>query len=57
MGSWAFNYAFADFDCTFVICSLVTKAGSEDQALQITNLICAKLTQQPGDKPALRLKV
>ncbi|KAL5654033.1 hypothetical protein ACJX0J_033352, partial [Zea mays] len=40
-----------------VICSLVTKAGSEDQALQITELICAKLTQQHGDKPALRLKV
>ncbi|RCV15793.1 hypothetical protein SEVIR_3G088600v4 [Setaria viridis] len=47
-----------DLECILsVICSLVTKAGSEDQALQITDLICAKLTQQPEDKPALRLKV
>lgn len=47
-----------DLECVLsVICSLVTKAGSEDQALQITELICAKLTQQHGDKPALRLKV
>ncbi|XP_062185661.1 uncharacterized protein LOC133889197 isoform X3 [Phragmites australis] len=47
-----------DLECVLsVICSLVTKAGSEDEALQITELICAKLTQQPDDKPALRLKV
>jgi len=47
-----------DLECVLsVICSLVTKAGSEDQALQITDLICDKLTQQPDDKPALRLKV
>jgi translation initiation factor 3 subunit M len=56
--AWAFNSVFADLECVLsVICSLVTKAGSEDQALQITELICAKLTQQHGDKPALRLKV
>ncbi|XP_062225062.1 uncharacterized protein LOC133923809 [Phragmites australis] len=47
-----------DLECILsVICSLVTKAGSEDEALQIAELICAKLTQQPDDKPALRLKV
>uniref|UniRef100_A0A0A9CQI6 Clathrin/coatomer adaptor adaptin-like N-terminal domain-containing protein n=1 Tax=Arundo donax TaxID=35708 RepID=A0A0A9CQI6_ARUDO len=47
-----------DLECIMsVICSLVTKAGSEDEALQITDLICSKLTQQPDDKPALRLKV
>ncbi|RCV32469.1 hypothetical protein SETIT_7G005400v2 [Setaria italica] len=47
-----------DLECILsVICSVVTKAESEDQALQITDLICTKLTQQPDDKPALRLKV
>ncbi|CAL5036123.1 unnamed protein product [Urochloa decumbens] len=47
-----------DLECILsVICSLVAKAGSEDETLQITDLICAKLTQQPDDKPALRLKV
>ncbi|KAL6653223.1 hypothetical protein ACP70R_012148 [Stipagrostis hirtigluma subsp. patula] len=40
-----------------IICNLVANAGSEDEALQIAELICAKLTQQPDDKPALRLKV
>ncbi|WVZ67001.1 hypothetical protein U9M48_016147 [Paspalum notatum var. saurae] len=39
-----------------VICSLVTRSRSEDQALQITKLICTKLTQQPDDRVALRLK-
>ncbi|OEL34065.1 Eukaryotic translation initiation factor 3 subunit M [Dichanthelium oligosanthes] len=57
-GNWAFNSALADLECILsVICSLVTKAESEEGALQITDLICAKLTQQPDDKPALRLKV
>uniref|UniRef100_M8BQ70 Uncharacterized protein n=1 Tax=Aegilops tauschii TaxID=37682 RepID=M8BQ70_AEGTA len=40
-----------------VICTLVTKAGSEDEALEIARLICAKLTHQPGEKPTLRIKV
>ncbi|KAL6885525.1 hypothetical protein ACP4OV_010304 [Aristida adscensionis] len=47
-----------DLECILsVICSLVTKAGSEDEALQIAELICAKLTHQPTDRPALRLKL
>uniref|UniRef100_A0A453ABV2 PCI domain-containing protein n=2 Tax=Aegilops tauschii subsp. strangulata TaxID=200361 RepID=A0A453ABV2_AEGTS len=48
----------ADLECTLtVICNLVTKAGSEDEALEIAKLICAKLTHQPGEKPTLRIKV
>ncbi|KQJ81695.1 eukaryotic translation initiation factor 3 subunit M [Brachypodium distachyon] len=47
-----------DLECILaIICNLVTKAGSEDEALQIAELICAKLTHQPDDKPVLRLKV
>ncbi|XP_062230688.1 uncharacterized protein LOC133928393 [Phragmites australis] len=47
-----------DLECILsVICGLVTKAGSEDEVLQITELICSKLTQQPDEKPAMRLKV
>ncbi|KAE8775556.1 eukaryotic translation initiation factor 3 subunit M-like [Hordeum vulgare] len=40
-----------------VICNLVTKAGSEDESLEIARLICAKLTHQPADKTTLRIKV
>ncbi|KAF7040478.1 hypothetical protein CFC21_050375 [Triticum aestivum] len=49
----------ADLECILtVICNLVTKAGSEDEALEIAKLICAKLTHQPpADKPTLRIKV
>jgi hypothetical protein len=40
-----FNFAFVDLECVlFVISNLVTKAGSEDQALQIIDLIHAKPT-------------
>ncbi|XBI97983.1 hypothetical protein VPH35_018266 [Triticum aestivum] len=47
-----------DLECVLtVICNLVTKAGSEDEALEIAKLICAKLTHQPGEKPTLRIKV
>ncbi|XP_045086465.1 uncharacterized protein [Aegilops tauschii subsp. strangulata] len=47
-----------DLECSLtVICNLVTKAGSEDEALEIARLICAKLTHQPGEKPTLRIKV
>ncbi|VAH40676.1 unnamed protein product [Triticum turgidum subsp. durum] len=47
-----------DLECVLtVICNLVTKAGSEDEALEIARLICAKLAHQPGDKPTLRIKV
>uniref|UniRef100_A0A453GQZ2 Uncharacterized protein n=1 Tax=Aegilops tauschii subsp. strangulata TaxID=200361 RepID=A0A453GQZ2_AEGTS len=51
--------AAADLECILtVICNLVTMAGSEDEALEIAKLICAKLTHQPpADKPTLRIKV
>ncbi|VAH85609.1 unnamed protein product [Triticum turgidum subsp. durum] len=48
----------ADLECSLtVVCNLVTKAGSEDEALEIAKLICAKLTHQPANKPTLRIKV
>uniref|UniRef100_A0A8R7QCM8 Uncharacterized protein n=1 Tax=Triticum urartu TaxID=4572 RepID=A0A8R7QCM8_TRIUA len=44
----------ADLECILtVICNLVTKVGSEDEALGIAKLICAKLTHQLGEKPTL----
>uniref|UniRef100_A0A8R7RET0 Uncharacterized protein n=1 Tax=Triticum urartu TaxID=4572 RepID=A0A8R7RET0_TRIUA len=44
-----------DLECVLtVICNLVTKVGSEDEALEIAKLICAKLTHQLGEKPMLR---
>ncbi|XP_048566290.1 eukaryotic translation initiation factor 3 subunit M-like [Triticum urartu] len=47
-----------DLECTLTVtCNLVTKAGSEDEALEIAKLICAKLTHQPADKTTLRIKV
>ncbi|KAK3143234.1 hypothetical protein QOZ80_4BG0360500 [Eleusine coracana subsp. coracana] len=47
-----------DLECILsVICNLVTKAGSEDEALQIAKQICEKLNHKPEDKPTLRLKV
>jgi translation initiation factor 3 subunit M len=48
----------ADLECVLaIICNLVTKAGSDEEALHIAEAICAKLVQQPGEKPALRVKV
>ncbi|XP_057957828.1 uncharacterized protein LOC131150837 isoform X2 [Malania oleifera] len=47
-----------DLECIFtVICNLVTKCESLDEALEMAKLISAKVTQQPSDKPALRLKI
>lgn len=47
-----------DLECIFtVICNVVTKTESPDEALEISKLISAKITQQPNDKPALRLKM
>ncbi|KAF7026185.1 hypothetical protein CFC21_038304 [Triticum aestivum] len=47
-----------DLECTLTVtCNLVTKAGSEDEALEIAKLICAKLTHHPADKTTLRIKV
>ncbi|VAH69596.1 unnamed protein product [Triticum turgidum subsp. durum] len=48
----------SDLECTLTVtCNLVTKAGSEDEALEIAKLICAKLTHHPADKTTLRIKV
>ncbi|CAA7405108.1 unnamed protein product [Spirodela intermedia] len=47
-----------DLECIFtVICNLVTRTSSLDEALEVAKLISAKLLQQPGDKPSLRLKI
>ncbi|XP_050228583.1 uncharacterized protein LOC126677829 [Mercurialis annua] len=47
-----------DLECIFtVICNLVSKTESPDEALEIAKLICGKIVQQPTDKPALRLKI
>ncbi|XP_011009368.1 PREDICTED: eukaryotic translation initiation factor 3 subunit M [Populus euphratica] len=47
-----------DLECIFtVICNLVTKSGIPDEELEMAKLICAKIIQQPTDKPVLRLKI
>ena len=47
-----------DLECIFtVICNIVTKSQSADEALEMAKLISGKITQQPNDKPALRLKM
>ncbi|KAI5665744.1 hypothetical protein M9H77_15597 [Catharanthus roseus] len=47
-----------DLECAFtVICNLVKKPGNLDQVHEMADLISAKITQQPSDKPALRLKI
>ncbi|XP_058080766.1 uncharacterized protein LOC131228948 [Magnolia sinica] len=47
-----------DLECIFtIICNLVTKTESPDEALEMAKLISAKVIQQPSDKPALRLKI
>ncbi|GAV83930.1 PCI domain-containing protein [Cephalotus follicularis] len=47
-----------DLECIFtVICNLVTKTESPDEVHEMAKLISAKITQQPNDKPALRLKI
>lgn len=47
-----------DLECIFtVICSLVTRATSPDEALEMAKLISAKVAQQPNDRPSLRLKI
>lgn len=48
----------SDLECIFtVICNLVTKSESPDEEIQMAKLISGKITQQPNDKPALRLKM
>uniref|UniRef100_A0A1D1Z6Z0 Eukaryotic translation initiation factor 3 subunit M n=2 Tax=Anthurium amnicola TaxID=1678845 RepID=A0A1D1Z6Z0_9ARAE len=47
-----------DLECIFtVICNLVTRASTLDEALEMAKLISAKVVQQPNDKPSLRLKI
>lgn len=49
---------YSDLECIFtVICNLVSKSESPDDALEMAKLICGKVIQQPTDKPALRLKM
>ncbi|KAK6128629.1 hypothetical protein DH2020_037619 [Rehmannia glutinosa] len=47
-----------DLECVYtVICNLVKKPESLDQVHEMAELIATKVTQQPNDKPALRLKI
>ncbi|KAL2941489.1 Eukaryotic translation initiation factor 3 subunit M [Bienertia sinuspersici] len=47
-----------DVECIYtVICNLVTKSENLDEVLEIVKLVCAKIAQQPNEKPALRLKI
>ncbi|KMZ66857.1 Eukaryotic translation initiation factor 3 subunit m [Zostera marina] len=46
-----------DLECLFtVICNLVTRSASLDEALEMAKLISTKIAQHPTDKPALCLK-
>ncbi|KAJ3679790.1 hypothetical protein LUZ60_016068 [Juncus effusus] len=47
-----------DLECIMtVICNLVTRAATPQNALDMANLISSKLVQHPDNKPALRLKM
>ncbi|KAL7094631.1 hypothetical protein ACP275_11G116000 [Erythranthe tilingii] len=47
-----------DIECIYtVICNLVKKPESLDQVHEMAELIATKVTQQPSEKPALRLKI
>ncbi|XWS44413.1 hypothetical protein CRYUN_Cryun15aG0043300 [Craigia yunnanensis] len=47
-----------DLECIFtVLCNLVSKLENPDEELEVANLISTKITQQPNDKPAIRLKI
>ncbi|XP_073041047.1 uncharacterized protein [Primulina eburnea] len=47
-----------DIECIYiVICNLVKKPDSLDQAHEMAELISTKFTQQPNNKPELRLKI
>ncbi|KAJ8751727.1 hypothetical protein K2173_025900 [Erythroxylum novogranatense] len=51
------KFSEKDIECIFtVICNLVTKSENLDEVPEMAKLICAKIVQQPTDKPALRLK-
>ncbi|KAL9674633.1 hypothetical protein QQ045_030905 [Rhodiola kirilowii] len=47
-----------DLECILtIICNLVTKPESLDEILEMARLISTKVSQQPNDKPASRLKI
>ncbi|KAJ8447328.1 hypothetical protein Cgig2_013105 [Carnegiea gigantea] len=47
-----------DVECIYtVICNLVTKSENPGEVLEIVKLVSSKVTQQPNEKPALRLKI
>ncbi|KAK9037489.1 hypothetical protein V6N11_022400 [Hibiscus sabdariffa] len=47
-----------DLECIFTfICNLVSKLESPNEELEVAKLISTKITQQPTDKPAMRLKI
>ncbi|KAM0937501.1 putative proteasome component (PCI) domain, winged helix DNA-binding domain superfamily [Dioscorea sansibarensis] len=47
-----------DLECIYtVICSLVSRVSTPDEALEMAKLIASKIIQHPNDKPALRLKL
>ncbi|XVE83666.1 hypothetical protein DITRI_Ditri16bG0105000 [Diplodiscus trichospermus] len=47
-----------DLECIFtVICNLVSKLENPDEELEVAKLISTKITQQPNDKPAMRLRI
>lgn len=47
-----------DLECIYtVICNLVSRTENPDEVFEIVKLACAKIVQQPGDKPLLRLKI
>ncbi|KAE8678464.1 hypothetical protein F3Y22_tig00111409pilonHSYRG00265 [Hibiscus syriacus] len=47
-----------DLECIFtVICNLVSKLENQNEELEVAKLISTKVTQQPTDKPAMRLKI
>ncbi|KAK9011930.1 hypothetical protein V6N11_040002 [Hibiscus sabdariffa] len=47
-----------DLECIFtVICNLVSRLENPNEELEVAKLISTKITQQPTDKPAMRLKI
>ncbi|KAH1038317.1 hypothetical protein J1N35_040060 [Gossypium stocksii] len=47
-----------DLECIFtVICNLASKLENPDDELEMAKLISTKISQQPNDKPAMRLKI
>ncbi|KAK6255906.1 Proteasome component (PCI) domain - like 7 [Theobroma cacao] len=47
-----------DLECIFtVICNLVSKLDNPDEEFEVAKLISTKITQQPNDKPVMRLKI